>query len=115
MRLVTYRSTVEAEARLGALADGLVVDVQRLGAAAGLALPSRMLDFIDLGPVAISAVSQLLAEQARAWPSGAAIPAANVQLLAPIPRPRKNVFGIGLNYLDHVAAAAAPVGISERP
>src|SRR5205085_48776 len=35
-----------------------------------------------------------------------AVPVANVRLLAPIPRPRKNIFGIGLNYLDHVAEAA---------
>jgi 2-keto-4-pentenoate hydratase/2-oxohepta-3-ene-1,7-dioic acid hydratase in catechol pathway len=30
-----------------------------------------------------------------------------VTLLAPIPRPRKNIFGIGLNYIDHVAESAA--------
>jgi 2-keto-4-pentenoate hydratase/2-oxohepta-3-ene-1,7-dioic acid hydratase in catechol pathway len=31
---------------------------------------------------------------------------ANAQLLAPIPRPRKNIFGIGLNYVEHVAESA---------
>jgi 2-keto-4-pentenoate hydratase/2-oxohepta-3-ene-1,7-dioic acid hydratase in catechol pathway len=29
-----------------------------------------------------------------------------VRLLAPIPRPRKNIFGIGLNYVEHVAESA---------
>ena len=40
------------------------------------------------------------------WPVGAALPLANVKLLAPIPRPRKNIFGIGLNYVEHVAESA---------
>ena len=34
MKLVTYRSAIEAAARLGVLADGLVLDVARLPAAA---------------------------------------------------------------------------------
>src|SRR3546814_4089461 len=34
------------------------------------------------------------------------MPLANVTLLAPIPRPRKNLFGIGLNYTEHVAESA---------
>ena len=29
-----------------------------------------------------------------------------MKLLAPIPRPRKNIFGIGLNYVEHVAESA---------
>ena len=37
---------------------------------------------------------------------GAALPLPNVKLLAPIPRPRKNIFGIGLNYVEHVAESA---------
>ena len=107
MRLVTYRSTIEAEGRLGAIVDGLVIDLARLGAAHGVALPARMLDFIDLGPVAVTAAATLLAKAGGAWPIDGALPLANVRLLAPIPRPRKNIFGIGLNYLDHVAESAA--------
>jgi 2-keto-4-pentenoate hydratase/2-oxohepta-3-ene-1,7-dioic acid hydratase in catechol pathway len=34
------------------------------------------------------------------------LPLANVKLLAPIPRPRKNIFGIGLNYVEHVAESS---------
>ena len=46
MRLVTYSIGSNA-ARLGALKDGLVVDVENFGAARGLDLPSDMLAFID--------------------------------------------------------------------
>ena len=106
MRLVTYRAHVEAAARLGAVVDGLVVDVERLGAHAGVKLPAAMLDLIDLGPTAWAALKTLLADRGGNWPVGAALPFANARLLAPIPRPRKNIFGIGLNYVEHVAESS---------
>ena len=106
MRLVTYRANIEAEARLGALVDRFVVDLARLGAAKGVALPSTMLEFIDLGPQAVTIASGLIADAKGLFPIGVAVPAGNVKLLAPIPRPRKNVFGIGLNYTEHVAESA---------
>lgn len=112
MRLVTYRATIEAEARIGVLADGLVVDVARLGARAGVPLPSRMLDFIRLGPVAVTELGYLIKEAKGRWPVDGALPLAGVILLAPIPRPEKNVFGIGLNYIDHVAESAAALDTS---
>jgi 2-keto-4-pentenoate hydratase/2-oxohepta-3-ene-1,7-dioic acid hydratase in catechol pathway len=106
MRLVTYRANVEAAARLGAVVDDMVVDVERIGAAAGVALPASMLDLIDLGPPATMALKKILSDKASQWPVGAVLPLANVKLLAPIPRPRKNIFGIGLNYVEHVAESS---------
>jgi 2-keto-4-pentenoate hydratase/2-oxohepta-3-ene-1,7-dioic acid hydratase in catechol pathway len=106
MHLVTFRSTIESAARLGVVDNDLVVDVERIGAKAGLALPGTMLDFIDLGPSALASLKSALAEYREQWPAGTAIPSANVRLLAPIPRPRKNIFGIGLNYVEHVAESA---------
>jgi 2-keto-4-pentenoate hydratase/2-oxohepta-3-ene-1,7-dioic acid hydratase in catechol pathway len=106
MRLVTYRANVEAAARLGAVVDDMVVDVERIGAAAGVALPASMLDLIDLGPPATIALKKILSDKASQWPVGAVLPLANVKLLAPIPRPRKNIFGIGLNYVEHVAESS---------
>jgi len=112
MKLVTYRASVEAEARLGALVDGLVVDLARFGAASGLAVPASMLEFIDLGPQAVRQISALLAQAGGMFPLGTAVPLANVKLLAPIPRPRKNIFGIGLNYTEHVAESAKSLDTS---
>ncbi len=106
MKLVTYRQSVEAEARLGAIVDELVVDLERLGDATGVYLPSSMLEFIDLGPQAITIATQMLAETQGTFPISCGTPLANVKLLAPIPRPRKNIFGIGLNYTEHVAESA---------
>lgn len=112
MRLVSYRAHIEAEGRLGVLVDGLVIDVEKLGARAGVPLPPRMLDFIDLGPVAVAELKLLLDQAKGRWPVDGARPLAGVKLLAPIPRPRKNVFGIGLNYIDHVAESAAALDTS---
>lgn len=112
MRLVTYRPNIEAEARLGAIVDDLVVDLARFGAARGVPLPSTMLDFIDMGPQAVTIAAGLLADAKGLFPLGAAIPFGNVKLLAPIPRPRKNIFGIGLNYTEHVEESAKALDTS---
>ena len=106
MKLVTYRTRPDAAGRLGAIVDTLVVDIERLGWASGLEVPSTMLDFIDLGPTALPALSEMLTEHDGHWPLGVAVPLANVTLLAPIPRTRKNIFGIGLNYVEHIEESA---------
>jgi 2-keto-4-pentenoate hydratase/2-oxohepta-3-ene-1,7-dioic acid hydratase in catechol pathway len=111
MRLATYRIGQES-ARLGLIANGLCIDVARLGAAAGIALPSTMLEFIDLGPVALATLKQIAADATPAMLVGASVPEGNVTLLAPIPRPRKNIFGIGLNYTEHVAESARTLDTS---
>lgn len=105
MRMVTYRLGQDA-ARLGVEHDALIVDVARFGEAMGMELPSTMLEFIDLGVVARDMVRDALAECSPEDFVGCSIPASNARLLAPIPRPRKNIFGIGLNYTEHVAESA---------
>jgi len=113
MRLVTYRAEMIAAARLGALVDTTVVDLALLAASAGQALPSSMLEFIDLGPEAVRSTTALLASFEGQWPVATAQPLANVKLLAPIPRPRKNIFGIGLNYVEHVAESSRSLDTSK--
>lgn len=113
MKLVTYRDGVAGEGRLGVVQDGLVIDVEYLGEAVGAALPADMLTLIDLGPDALRAIKQALSDTADARPAGIAVPEENVRLLAPIPRPRKNIFGIGLNYVEHVAESAKSLDTSK--
>ncbi|MFM0742112.1 fumarylacetoacetate hydrolase family protein [Paraburkholderia xenovorans] len=113
MRLVTYRPETSAAARLGAIVDGLVVDVARLASASGHSLPDNMLDFIDVGTDAVRFASKLIEARRADWPPGVATPLSNVKLLAPIPRPRKNIFGIGLNYVEHVAESSRSLDTSK--
>lgn len=110
MRLVSYRAHLEGEVRLGAVVDGFVVDIEYLGEASGHALPSTMLDFIDLGPNAVPFTSALLSS--LEGPQLFARPLVDTILTAPIPRPRKNIFGIGLNYIEHVAESAIALDTS---
>ncbi len=100
MYLVTFEYGGKAEA--GVLSG----DKQRV-----LPLGGTMLEFIDQGQAALDRAAQALA---AGDVEGIAVAA--VRLLAPIPRPRKNIFCIGKNYREHAlefektkdAAAAVP-------
>src|SRR3546814_7817443 len=72
-----------------------------------------MLDFIDLGPIAVRFLHDAVAKATPADLVGTSLPTDNVTLLAPIPRPRKNIFGIGLNYTEHVAESARSLDTSK--
>jgi 2-keto-4-pentenoate hydratase/2-oxohepta-3-ene-1,7-dioic acid hydratase in catechol pathway len=79
---------------------GLVLDGDRvLDLSAAGSLPSDLAGLIAAGPAALATVKSLAAH-----PTAATLkPLASLQLTAPIPRPTKNVFCVGRNYLDHVA------------
>lgn len=113
MKLVTYRSSVEAAARLGVMVNDLVVDAAALAASQGKDLPNSMLALIDGGRPALASLQACLDSAKGVFDSGAATAIANVDLLAPIPRPRKNIFGIGLNYVEHVAESAKALDTSK--
>ncbi len=107
MKLVTYRASTEDAARLGVIAGDLVVDAADLGETFGIDIPSTMLGLIDLGQSGLATLADLIIQAGDTPPIGTSTAMVNVTLLAPIPRLRKNIFGIGLNYLDHVAESAA--------
>lgn len=120
MKLVTFRHDIESASRLGAIWDDLVVDLGALGDACDMPMPDRMLDLIELGPAALAVTEVWFDEFEGEFPLGTAFPLEDVTLLAPIPRPRKNIFCIGLNYLDHIAETGAerpqePVVFSKPP
>ncbi len=71
---------------------------------------SSLLAVIRGGEAAMNRVKRLVA---KAGVLGAAVfPAAQVKLLAPIPRPAKNVFCVGRNYLEHVKEGEALRGLA---
>lgn len=88
MRIVTFEDNHGA--RIGLLEGDEVVDVT----AVVPDLPLDMLALIELG----SRGRDLLSGAREGAPR---LPLASVQLLAPIPRPRKNVMAVGRNYRDH--------------
>jgi len=113
MKLVSYRSGPEAAARLGILDGPFVIDVEKLGQLENVSLPDSMLDLIEAGPYTLSTLGDLLKRSERR-PVDGTLPIANVALLAPIPRPRKNIFGIGLNYVEHVEESSRSLDTSKN-
>lgn len=118
MQLVTYRRDAAAAAALGVLADGLVIDVQALGARQGVDFPADMQSFIERSATCLPRLREMV-QASTTWPTTFVWPLCDVRLLAPIPRPRKNIFGIGLNYRPHVEESARSLDtkneIPERP
>ncbi len=98
MKLVTYREAgVE---RIGAVRDGAVVDLS--------AVAPTMLELIAGGPALLARVRELAATAPAATPLGA------VTLLAPIPRPRKNIICLGMNYAAHAIESLRAKGLPEK-
>lgn len=63
-------------------------------------------ELIGRGPAALEAVERLVGMAASGALDAAKIPVAQARVLAPIPRPAKNVFCVGRNYVEHIAEGA---------
>ena len=96
MRYVTFSQSSNPTPRLGALRHGRVLDLSANGG------PPSLLALIQAGP----AQWQRAAAVAEAM-GDAGMPLDSVRLHAPIPRPLKNVFCLGLNYVAHAKESAA--------
>lgn len=113
MKLVTYRIN-HTPARLGFIEEQMIIDAEKLGHIKQSLLPDNMLDFIDLGIDGINHAVRLINTTTKEELEECSIPLTNATLLAPIPRPRKNIFGIGLNYTEHVAESARTLDTSKE-
>ena len=100
MRLVTFAPLPSGSPRPGLLTQGKrIVDIPAaLGADEGT---SSMLGLIRGGETMLERLRAL-----EGKPSVASVALADVKLLAPIPRPAKNVFCVGWNYLPHFEEGA---------
>ena len=93
MKLVTYSPLPSGTPRAGILVDKRIVD-------AG----STMLEIIRGGAAELARLRELAAK-----PPANALALADVKLHAPIPRPAKNVFCVGWNYLEHFEEGAKKI------
>lgn len=112
MRFVTFRW--KATCRPGMfLDDGRVLDLRLalpIAWSAGVMPPWQtprlcedLVDFIELADELPALVGRLEKASNTAPFESAIVKASDFALVAPIPRPRKNVFCVGRNYFDHVA------------
>jgi 2-keto-4-pentenoate hydratase/2-oxohepta-3-ene-1,7-dioic acid hydratase in catechol pathway len=100
MKLCTFSPLPSGQPRPGLVIDDKrVVDIPAaLGADADT---STMLGIVRAGPAMMSRLRALAAKTAAGT-----IAIADVKLHAPIPRPAKNVFCVGWNYLEHFEEGA---------
>lgn len=99
MKLVTFE---RGGPRLGIVVGQEVVDLASLGSRE---LPDTMIELIAAAPRLLPRLEELAASR-----EGERLPLGSVRLLAPIPRPRKNVFCVGRNYAAHAAEGARAQG-----
>ncbi len=98
MRFVTFQQG-DTGARPGVVVDDRVIDLTSVA--------PDLLSLIQMGPEGLQAVKKH-AENAEG-----AVPLSEVKLLAPIPRPRKNIMCVGMNYVAHAYESARARGRPE--
>ena len=93
-----------------------IVDGNDMLLPAGDGWPDSLLALIEAGPEALARLAAALPTLRQGAPR---VPLAQAVLRAPIPRPRKNIICLGLNYRDHAEESARakglPVTIPEHP
>jgi 2-keto-4-pentenoate hydratase/2-oxohepta-3-ene-1,7-dioic acid hydratase in catechol pathway len=102
LNLITFADAAGSRAGV-LLSGGRVLDL-------AVAMPPArdMLAVIDGGAAMLAAIRALAANP----PANALLALASVALQAPIPKPRRNVFCVGRNYMDHVAEGDRTRGIT---
>ncbi|MGB0165882.1 MAG: fumarylacetoacetate hydrolase family protein [Luteibaculum sp.] len=105
MKLLTYKIQNSAPT-LGFLYNNQVVNMESFGKLVSLNLPNSMLELINLGFEIIPKINDALNQCDANALQSISIGQDQITFLAPIPRPTKNIIGIGLNYTEHVAESA---------
>ena len=109
MRLVTYKSSATARASIGVVRDGKDI-VELAGGSPAPFDTADMLSLIASGAAGLAWVREAAVKSTKS------VPLEGAKLLAPIPRPRKNVFCVGWNYVEHFEEGAkARPHVQEMP
>jgi len=114
MRFVTFSTSQLPTPHLGLLRDDEVLDVDLAGRALKQDIPDQMLDLIDnyehyrpaLDALLEKAGKRRFSEVKTYTDIGAVHALSEVELAAPIPRPRKNVICLAVNYSEHAKETA---------
>src|SRR5437660_1145513 len=104
MRLASYLANGQPRAAVLA-SDQTLVPVSQLVSGA----PPTMLELLDAGPALWDRV------RAAASTASGGESLSSARLLAPIPRPRRNVFCVGWNYSEHFAEGQGVRGPNDSP
>ncbi len=112
MKLFTYQYN-SGEQKLGVLQNENVIDIEKLGEKTGNDFPKSMLELIDRGSDEVKKIETEINNAGNIL-ADCSVAMKDVTILAPIPKPRKNIIGIGLNYTEHVAESARTLDTSKE-
>ncbi len=106
MKLLTYKTNDSDEQRLGFIHNNQVIDMEDFGEISNFPLPSSMLELIDMGYELVEELNDMVADTEPDFLKEIAYEMDEITFCPPIPKPRKNIIGIGLNYTEHIAESA---------
>lgn len=106
MKLAT--ALVNNKQTIGLIEDDVFIHLEK---ASSQPLPMTMLEAIQQGEPFIEKVREIQVQNV----SHATIPLSEVKLLAPIPRPAKNIFCVGKNYAAHAIELGSEADIPTHP
>ncbi|MGZ3714813.1 MAG: fumarylacetoacetate hydrolase family protein [Ktedonobacterales bacterium] len=107
MRLATFRDA--SGVRIGVVRGETIIDLARADVLSGEEAGPELRDMLALIDGGVEALHRAEALAEAGLPQ-ALRPLAGVELLAPIPRPRKNIFAVGRNYAEHAAESLRAIG-----
>jgi len=106
MKYATFSTADNPTPRLGVVHSDRLIDVAALAPNWRGRAPFSLLELIQQGPDAWQQMKQLV----EVAGGTSALPLANIRWHAPIPRPPKNIFCLGRNYVAHAEEAAKARG-----
>ena len=109
MKLASFSTTAIPKVRIGIVQNNEIIDVDLAARALNIIPHEQMLDLLDhygqgmreLNAILDKAGGRPFSEVKTFTEIGAVHDLSDVQLAAPIPRPRKNIMCLGWNYAEH--------------
>jgi len=114
MKLASFSTTAIPKVRIGIVQDNEIIDVDLAARALNIIPHEQMLDLLEhygqgmqeLNAILDKARDRRFSEVKTFTEIGAVHNLSDIQLAAPIPRPRKNLMCLGWNYADHAKETA---------
>ena len=111
MKYITFSTSDDARLRIGAISEESVIDLERAAASQWPGtFPSSLLGLIQSRPDSWKRMNELAAGALAGKPAHASHALNSIRWHAPIPRPTKNIFCLGLNYVAHLKESSAARG-----
>ena len=114
MKLASFSTTAIPKVRIGIVQDNEIIDVDLAARALNIIPHEQMLDLLEhygqgmqeLNAILDKVGNRRFSEVKTFTEIGAVHKLSDIQLAAPIPRPRKNLMCLGWNYADHAKETA---------